>query len=192
MCHEKLEKLIYMVRNEISWPRKQSLKQNERSYNIPLSENMIHCNLTLTFDWGCRQQCITMTRSVDSLGQEFLDFLDQASGCHAGMARSSWLHRCGMGCHRHWHWGVPLNSWCGKNGWSLVYLGCWCCRCSRCGLHVSVGGGSAGCATEKQCLVGACSVVVVPLGTMLTALTLHSWRCLHMQQYVEPLLVHTS
>ena len=53
------------------------------------------------------------------------------------------------------------------------------------------GGGDAGCATEKQCLVGACSVAVVSLGAVLTALTLHSQRCLHMQQYVEPLLVHT-
>ena len=35
------------------------------------------------------------------------------------------------------------------------------------------------------------SVVVVPLGTVSAALTLHSQRCLCMQQYVEPLLVHT-
>ena len=58
------------------------------------------------------------------------------------------------------------------------------CRCYA-------GGGSAGCATEKQYLVGACSVGVVLLGTVWTALTLHSQRCLNMQQYVEPLLVHT-
>ena len=55
----------------------------------------------------------------------------------------------------------------------------------------SAGGGNAGCATEKQCLVGACGVAVVPLGTVLTALTLSSRRCLCMWQYVEPLLVHT-
>ena len=53
------------------------------------------------------------------------------------------------------------------------------------------GGGNAGCAAEKQCLVGACSVAVVLLGTMLAALTLCSQRCLHAWQYVEPLLVHT-
>ena len=53
------------------------------------------------------------------------------------------------------------------------------------------GGGNAGCATEKQCLVGAYGVAVVPLGTVSTTLTLHSERCLHMQQYVEPMLVHT-
>ena len=35
-------------------------------------------------------------------------------------------------------------------------------------------GGNAGCPAEKQCLVKACSVAVVPLGTVLTALTLHS------------------
>ena len=52
------------------------------------------------------------------------------------------------------------------------------------------GGGDTGCAAEKWCLVRACSVVVVPLGTVSTALTLHSWRCLCMQWYVEPLLVH--
>ena len=37
-----------------------------------------------------------------------------------------------------------------------------------------VGGGGAGCAAEKQCLVRACGVAVVPLGTVLTTLTLHS------------------
>ena len=52
-------------------------------------------------------------------------------------------------------------------------------------------GGDAACAAKKLCLVGACSVAVVPLGTVLAALTLHSQRCLHMWQYVEPLLVHT-
>ena len=53
------------------------------------------------------------------------------------------------------------------------------------------GHGNAGCATEKQCLVRACGVAVGPLGTVSTSLTLHSQRCLHVQQYVEPLLVHT-
>ena len=33
------------------------------------------------------------SKSVDSLGQQFLGLLDQASRCHAGTARSSWLHR---------------------------------------------------------------------------------------------------
>ena len=53
------------------------------------------------------------------------------------------------------------------------------------------GGGSAGCATKKWCLVRACSVAVGPPGTVLAALTLHSQRCLHAWWYVEPLLVHT-
>ena len=53
------------------------------------------------------------------------------------------------------------------------------------------GRGNAGCAAKKWCLVSTCSVAVVPLGTVLAALTLHSWRCLCMQQYVEPLLVCT-
>ena len=53
------------------------------------------------------------------------------------------------------------------------------------------GGGAAGCATKKWGLVRACSVAVVPLRTVSAALTLHSQRCLHAQQYVEPLLVHT-
>ena len=75
------------------------------------------------------------SRSVDSLGQQFLDLLDQASRCHAGMAGSSWLHMCGMGCHRLWCLGILLNSWHGRNSWSLFHLSCWCCRCSRCGLH---------------------------------------------------------
>ena len=53
------------------------------------------------------------------------------------------------------------------------------------------GAGDAGCAAKKQWLDRACSVAVVPLGTVSAALTLHSRRCLCMQQYVEPLLVCT-
>ena len=53
------------------------------------------------------------------------------------------------------------------------------------------GGSNAGCPAEKWCLVGACSMAVVPCGTVSTALTLHSQRCLCMQWYVEPLLVPT-
>ena len=51
--------------------------------------------------------------------------------------------------------------------------------------------GNAGCAAMKQGLDRACSVAVVPFGTVSTALTLHSQRCLHAQQYVDPLLVCT-
>ena len=53
------------------------------------------------------------------------------------------------------------------------------------------GGGDAGCAAKKQWLDRACSVAVVPLGTVSAALTLCSQRCLHVRQYVEPLLVCT-
>ena len=53
------------------------------------------------------------------------------------------------------------------------------------------GAGDAGCAAKKWWLNRACGVAVVPLGTVSAALTLHSWRCLHVRQYVEPLLVHT-
>ena len=53
------------------------------------------------------------------------------------------------------------------------------------------GCGNAGCATKKWGLVRACGLAVVPLGRVSVALTLHSWRCLHAQWYVEPLLVHT-
>ena len=53
------------------------------------------------------------------------------------------------------------------------------------------GGGDAACAAKKQWLDRACSVAMVPLGTVSAALTLHSWRCLHVRQCVEPLLVHT-
>ena len=124
------------------------------------------------------------SKSVDSLGQQFLDLLDQASWCHAGTARSSWLHRCGMGCHRLWHWGIVLDGWCGRDSWCLFHLGCWCCRC----MH-GADGGDAGCSALKWGL--SCSVAGVPLGTVLAALTLCSRRCFHMQRYVEPLLVHT-
>ena len=96
---------------------------------------MVHCNLTITVGWGCISQCITITRSMDSLGWEFLDFLDQASWCHVGMAGSLWLHWSGMGCHRHWYRDIPLNSGHDRNSWNLVHLGCGCCRHSGCGLH---------------------------------------------------------
>ena len=51
------------------------------------------------------------------------------------------------------------------------------------------GVGDAGCSTKKRGL--ACSVAGVPLGTVLSALTLCSRRCLHVRRYVEPLLVRT-
>ena len=51
------------------------------------------------------------------------------------------------------------------------------------------GVGDAGCSAKKRGL--ACSVAGVPLGTVSSALTLHSRRCLHVQRYVEPLLVRT-
>ena len=53
------------------------------------------------------------------------------------------------------------------------------------------GAGDAGCAAKKWWLDRACGVAVVPLGTVSAALTLHSWRCLCMWQYVELLLVRT-
>ena len=141
--------------------------------------------------WRCMWWCMTRTRSVDSPGQQFLDLLDQASWCHAGMAGSLWLHRCGMGCHRHWcqafFWTVGVAGTAGAcfiwvaSGAGTAGVGC---------MH-GAGGGDAGCATKKWWLDRAWGVVVVPLGTVLAALTLHSWRCLHVQQYVEPLLVDT-
>ena len=90
---------------------------------------MIHSG---TVYWGCVWQCIMITRSVDSLGQQFLDLLDQASWCHAGMAGSLGLHRCGMGCHRLWCRHFVLDSWHVRNSGSLPHL---CCQCCRCGLH---------------------------------------------------------
>ena len=78
-------------------------------------------------------------------------------------------------------WHEQLGAWFIWVAGGVVDVGCMC----------GAGWGNAGCATEKWCLVGACCVAVVPLGTVLTALTLHSQRCLHMWCYVEPLLVHT-
>ena len=74
----------------------------------------------------------------------------------------------------------PLFIWVASVA-GAVDVGCMCCA----------GCGSAGCAAQKQCLVRICGVAVVPLGTVLTTLALHSQRCLCMQQYVEPLLVCT-
>ena len=59
------------------------------------------------------------------------------------------------------------------------------------GCMCGAGGSDAGCANKKRWLDRACGVAVVPFGTVLAALTLHSRRCLCVQQYVEPLLVHT-
>ena len=73
-------------------------------------------------------------------------------------------------------WLVWVASVAGAAG-----VGCLCCA----------GGAGAGCTAKKHPQVGTCGVAVVPLGTVSTALTLHSQRCLHVQQYVEPLLVHT-
>ena len=53
------------------------------------------------------------------------------------------------------------------------------------------GAGDAGFSAMKWGLDRACCVAVVPFGTVLTALTLCSQRCLCAPQYVEPLLVHT-
>ena len=147
---------------------------------------------TTTIYWGCMQWHIMITRSMDSLGQEFLDLLDQAFWCHAGMAKSLWLHRCGMGCHRHWCRGILLNSWCGGNSWSPISSGLpvvqvqemWAACMVQVGVMQVV-------PLRSGVLSEPCSVAVVPLGTVLAALTLHSWRCLHVWQYVEPLLVHT-
>ena len=44
-----------------------------------------------TIYWGCVQQCIMNTESVDSQGQQFLDLLDQASWCHVAQPD---LHGC--------------------------------------------------------------------------------------------------
>ena len=59
------------------------------------------------------------------------------------------------------------------------------------GCMCGAGVGDAGCAIKKQWLDRACGVAVVPLETVSAALTLHSRKCLHMQRYVEPLLVCT-
>ena len=151
----------------------------------------MHSNLTLQLTWECRWQCVTGTRSMDSHGWEFLDFLDQASWCHAGMAGSSWLHRCGMGCHRHWCWGSLWTAGvAGTTGAWLVWVA-GVAGAAGVSYMCYAGCGSTGGATEKWCLVGACGMAVIPLGTVLTTLTLHSWRCLHTQWYVEPLLVCT-
>ena len=70
MCYEKQETNIYVLQNVARLNDWQlgvwSLKLMKQSYNIPFSENQTHYNLTN--DWGCMWQCITKTRSVDSLG----------------------------------------------------------------------------------------------------------------------------
>ena len=79
-----------------------------------------------------------------------------------------------MGCHRHWYQDIPLNSWCGRNSQSLAIWVASVAGAVEVGCMCFAGRGNAGCAAEKWCLVRACSVAVLPLGTVLTALTLHS------------------
>ena len=50
--------------------------------------------------------------------------------------------------------------------WVAGVAGAGCIHCAD--------GGNAGCTTEKQYLVRACSMAVVPLGIVSTTLTLHS------------------
>ena len=128
--HEKLDSSTGLL---LHW--EQFLNLNKAIIQHPPFWEYITQQFTMTIYWGCMQQHITKTESVDILGWEFLDLLDQASWCHVGMARSLWLHRCGMGCHRHWCQGILLNSWCGGNSWSLSHLDCQWCRYGRCGLH---------------------------------------------------------
>ena len=92
--------------------------------------------------------------------------------------------------------GIGAGAFFGKDGmagtagaWFIWFAGV--AGAVNVGCMHGAGGGNAGCAAEKWCLIGACSVAVVPLGRVSTVLTLHSQRCLCMQQYVEPLLVHT-
>ena len=96
-----------------------------------------------------------------------------------------------MGCHRHWCQGILLDSWHGRNSWGLVHLVASVAGAADVGCIHGACGGNVGCPAKKWYLVRACGVAVVPLGTVSTALTLHSQRCLCVQQYVEPLLVHT-
>ena len=186
--HYKMLEPIYIYVPQKGWTSlliyqwEQFLNQNEVIRYIIQHPPFRDCDtqqFTTTIYWGCMWQCTMIARFVDSLGQQFLVLLDQASWCHVGMAGSLWLHRCGMGCCRHWCQSILLNSWCGSNSWSLFHLGSWWCRYSRCGLHVWYRWGDAGCAAKKQGLVRACGVAVVSLGTVSAALTLHSWRCLH-------------
>ena len=139
-CAMRSGKLMYMyhkIARLVYWhSREQFLKLDEAIIQHPPFWDYDTWWVNSMNDWGCGQWCIMKTRSMDSLGWKLSNFLDQASRCHVGMAGSSWLHRCGMGCHRHWCQGVPLNSWHGRDSWGLACLGCWCCRCSGCGLHM--------------------------------------------------------
>ena len=138
-CVETWEEWYICTVKKLDWstglPVGAVLKSNKAIIWHPPFWEYVTWQFTTTIYWGCMQWHIMKTESMDSLGREFLDLLDQASWCHAGMAGSSGLHRCGMGCHRLWCWGILLNSWCGRYSWSLFHLGCQCCRHSRCGLH---------------------------------------------------------
>ena len=67
---------------------------------------------------------ITRTWSVDSLGQQVPRSPGSGILVPCGHGQIFGLHRCGMGCHRHWCQGIPLNSWCGRNSWGLFHLSC--------------------------------------------------------------------
>ena len=132
---------------------------------------MIHCDLMLTIDWGCIQWCITMTRSVDSLAQRVLRFPGSGilvPGRHGQIFISAQVWH-GMsqvlvqGSSLEWLvWQEQLGP--GSSGLPVLQVQQMWAACT-----VQVGAMQV-----VQCLVGACSVAVVPLGTVSTALTLCS------------------
>ena len=143
--------------------------------------NFIHNLLGMWIAVHCNQSPWTS-------GSTVLDLLDQAPWCHA--AQPDLCGCTGVA------WDVTdfsARAFFWTAGMAGTAEACFVCVASGAGaadvgcMH-GAGGGDAGCAAKKQWLDRACSVAVVPLGTVSATLTLHSRRCLHMWQYVEPLL----
>ena len=150
MCYKMCEGTIYVYheKDRLIYQSMGAVLKTKchmtQSYNIPLSENMIHGK---TIYWGYMQQHIMIAMSMDSLGQEFLNLLDQASWCHAGMARSSWLHSCGRDVT-----GISARAFF----WAAGMAG----TAGTCFIWVASGAGAA----DVGCMCGAGGVMqVVPL-----------------------------
>ena len=87
-----------------------------------------------TVGWGCVWRRIAIKVRGQS-GSTVPRSLGSGVLVPCGHGQTSWLHRCGIGCHRLRCQGILLDCWCGRNSGTLFHLGCRCCRCNRCGLH---------------------------------------------------------
>ena len=141
MCYEKGETDRYVpwnVARLVYWhSREQFLKLNKVIIQHPPFWDYNTWQFNSTNDWGCIWWCVTITRSVDSLGSILPGFPWIQ---HLG-AMWAWPDLCGCTGVAWDVAGIGARAFfrtagMAGNSWSLVHLGCQCYGCSGCGLHV--------------------------------------------------------